>query len=169
MLGEFLWRGQKKGSKIEALADGHVEAVHSGEGNSGGSRSENNRFPKSGNDDLASPLSSHKMFGPKYKRKYKQKTLTNGETSTKQDAHPHDHVSTDLKRIGINSATKILSFNIHGTIVDCSFLSKLNPNSIIRNTKKLLTRRIVFRPWLTKFLNVCFIKTLELHFGVSKV
>jgi hypothetical protein len=78
-------------------------------------------------------------------------------------------VSTDLGRKGTNSATKLLIFNIHGTLVDCSLLSKPNPNPSIRITRKSSTRRIVFRPWLTEFLDRCFKKFTVAFWGMKSL
>ena len=85
---------------------------------------------------LARPLSPLKQGGPKSKKKKTPKSPPNVETSLSQEAHAHDKVSTDLGLIGTNSATKLLIFNIHGTLVDSSLLSESNPNSSIRITRK---------------------------------
>ena len=161
--------GGKGESKVEALADGHVVEAASGEGNSGGSRSGVDRPLSNGDASLAPPLSPLKRVGPKIRRKNKQKSPTNVETSACQEAHPHDQVSTDLEMIGTNSATKLLIFNIHGTLVDCSLLSEPHPNSNIRITRKSLTRRFVFRPWLTEFLDRCFKKFRVAFWGIKSL
>jgi hypothetical protein len=53
------------------------------------------------------------------------------------------------------SPTKLLVFNVHGTLLDSSLLSQPNPNPTIRVTKKTGTRRFVFRPWMIEFLGRC--------------
>ena len=52
--------------------------------------------------------------------------------------------------------TKLLIFNVHGTLLDTSLLTQPNPNPNIRVTKKTKTRRFVFRPWMMEFLGRCF-------------
>ena len=47
-------------------------------------------------------------------------------------------------------------FNVHGTLADCSLLSEPNPNTSIRSTTQSKTRRTVFRPCLTEFIDKCF-------------
>ena len=59
--------------------------------------------------------------------------------------------------------TKLLVFNVHGTLLDTSLLSQPNPNPNIRVTKKTKTRRFVFRPWMMEFLGRCF-KTFKVGF-----
>ena len=168
--GEKSCRGGGKGeSKVEALADGHVVEVESAEGNSGGSRSGVYRPLSNGDANPVPPLSPLKKIGLKTRRKKKQRSLTNVVTSSSQEAHPHDHVSTDLRMIGTNSATKLLIFNIHGTLVDCSLLSEPNPNSNIHITRKYLTCRFVFRPWLTEFLDMCFKKFKVAFWGIKSL
>ena len=82
--------GGKGESKVETLADGHVVEEESGEGNSGGSGSGVDRPLGNGDATLAPPLSSLKRVGLKPRRKNKQKSLTNVETSASQEAHAHD-------------------------------------------------------------------------------
>ena len=40
--------------------------------------------------------------------------------------------------------TKLLVFNLHGTLLDTSLLTSPNPNPKVRVTKKITTRRFVF-------------------------
>ena len=56
-------------------------------------------------------------------------------------------------RVGMS---KLLVFNVHGTLLDCNLLQDPNPNSSIRNTMKTPTRRVVCRPWMAEFLSRCF-------------
>ena len=56
----------------------------------------------------------------------------------------------------ISHSTKLLVFNVQGTLLDCSLLSSQNPNSRIRPTLKHGGRRIVMRPWIGQFLGRCF-------------
>ena len=54
-----------------------------------------------------------------------------------------------------HNPTKLLIFNVHGTLLDTSLLREPNPNPGIRVTKKTTTRRFVFRPWMVEFLRRC--------------
>ena len=65
-------------------------------------------------------------------------------------------MSSDIERIGAQNPVKLLIFNVHGTLLDCSLLSEPNPNTSIRVTTRSSTRRIVFRPWLSEFIDKCF-------------
>ena len=155
--GIFCAEGAGGGSKIEASADGGSEATKSVEGGSGWSGSGDGRIPTSGNVDMAQPLSPRKRVYPnKTKRKNKHNSPTKVGASANQDVHPSDQVSTDLKRIGTHSPTKLSIFNVHGTFLDCSLLSEPNPNTSICMITDALTRRFVFTPWLIKFIDRCF-------------
>lgn len=57
---------------------------------------------------------------------------------------------------GTCNPTKLLIFNVHGTLLDTSLLMEPNPNPAIRVTKKTTTRRFVYRPWMIEFLRRCF-------------
>ena len=161
--------GGKGESKVETLTAGHVVEDVSGEGNSGRLGSGDDRTLGSGDVNLPTPLSPLKRVETKSRRKKTPKSPTNVETSASQEAHAHDKVSTDLGLIGTNSPTKLLIFNIHGTLVDSSLLSESNPNSNIRSTRKSLTRRIVFRPWLTEFLDRCFKNFKVAFWGIKSL
>jgi hypothetical protein len=50
-------------------------------------------------------------------------------------------------------SARLLVFNIHGTLLDCNFISNRNPNSTIHPTMRTRNRRVVCRPWLSKILN----------------
>ena len=52
--------------------------------------------------------------------------------------------------------TKLVIFNVHGTLLDCSMLCEGNPNPRIRSSTGTASRRVVFRPWLKSFLTRCF-------------
>jgi hypothetical protein len=53
-------------------------------------------------------------------------------------------------------ATKLLILNVHGTLLDTSLLAEPNPNPNIRVSKKIMTRRLVYRPWMMEVLGMCF-------------
>ena len=67
----------------------------------------------------------------------------------------------------INNPTKLLIFNVHGTLLDTSLLNQPNPNCAIRVTKKTPTRRFVFRPWMMEFLGRCFKKFKIAFWGIK--
>ena len=129
-LGE---KGVESGSKIEGSGDGG-----------------------SGNVDMPQPLSPGKRATPKRRRKNKHQSPSKVGGSASQEAHASDQVSSDNERIGTHFPVKLLIFNVHGTLLDCNLLSDPNPNTSIRTTTRSLTRRIVFRPWLTEFIDKCF-------------
>jgi hypothetical protein len=52
---------------------------------------------------------------------------------------------------------KLVIFNIHRTLLDCSLLAERNPNATIRSSMETRSRRVIFRPWLIEFLRRCFI------------
>jgi hypothetical protein len=52
--------------------------------------------------------------------------------------------------------TKLLILNVHGTLLDTTLLTQPNPNPNIRVSKKTMTRRLVYRPWMMEFLGMCF-------------
>ena len=58
--------------------------------------------------------------------------------------------------------SKLVVFNVQGTLLDCSLLVEPNPNSKIRPTTKTPLKRVVFIPWLKPFLSRCFV-----HFVVA--
>ena len=58
---------------------------------------------------------------------------------------------------GNGGRQKLLIFNVHGTLLDCSLRLERNPNSKIRPTLKTQRRRVVHRPWLQPFLSKCFL------------
>ena len=58
--------------------------------------------------------------------------------------------------------SKLIVFNVQGTLLDCNLLVEPNPNNKIRSTTKALLRRVVLRPWLHPFVSQCF-----LHFAVG--
>ena len=63
--------------------------------------------------------------------------------------------------------TKLVIFNVHGTLLDTSLLTQPNPNCNIRVTKKTYTRRFVFRPWMMEFSGRCF-KMFKITFWGTK-
>ena len=55
-----------------------------------------------------------------------------------------------------NVQKKLLIFNIHGTLLDCSLVADKHPNSRVRPTFRTTSRRVFFTPWLQPFLTRCF-------------
>jgi hypothetical protein len=66
---------------------------------------------------------------------------------------------------GNGGRQKLLIFNVHGTLLDCSLRSETNPNSKIRPTLKTQRRRVVHRPWLQPFLSKCFLNFTVAFWG----
>ena len=65
------------------------------------------------------------------------------------------------------SRTKLVIFNVHGTLLDTSLLIEPDPNCNIRVTKQTYRRRFVFRPWMMEFLGRCF-KMFKIAFWDAK-
>jgi hypothetical protein len=53
---------------------------------------------------------------------------------------------------------KMVIFNVHSTLLDCSVKVERNPNSCTRSSVQTRSRRVVFRPGLIPFLSRCFMK-----------
>ena len=83
-----------------------------------------------------------------------------GDTGADDNAHVGQvSLTTRLNMSSIAdppNVTKLLIFNIHGTLLDTSLLTDPNPNPNIRVSKKTTTRRLVYRPWMVEFLGMCF-------------
>ena len=142
---------------IEGSADGGTTIALAVEGGSGGSGNGEGRCIQSGNVDMAPPLSFGKRATPpKPRRKNKHHSPSRVGGSGSQEAHPREQVSSDIERIGTHFSVKLLIFNVHGTLLDCSLLTEPNPNTSIRVTTRSSTRRMVFRPWLVEFIDKCF-------------
>jgi hypothetical protein len=62
---------------------------------------------------------------------------------------------------------KLLVFNVHGTLLDCSLLLDKNPNPTLRPTFKIENRRVLICPWLSELLCKCF-KNFRVGFWGSK-
>jgi hypothetical protein len=60
---------------------------------------------------------------------------------------------------------KLVIFNIHGTLLDCSMRKEKNPNPNIRYTVQTESRKVVFRPGLREFLSKCFINFTVAFWG----
>jgi hypothetical protein len=67
----------------------------------------------------------------------------------------------------IAGSSKLVVFNVHGTLLDCSLLVEINHNTKIRATVKATGRRIICIPWMAEFLNQCFL-TFKIAFKDSK-
>jgi hypothetical protein len=67
----------------------------------------------------------------------------------------------------IQGTSKLLVFNVHGILLDCSLLDKKNPNTKIRASVYRASRKIVCQPWMAEFLNQCFL-SFEVVFWDSK-
>jgi hypothetical protein len=62
---------------------------------------------------------------------------------------------------------KLIIFNVHGTLLDCSLLASANENPKIRSSIKTACRRVVFKPWLKPFLHRCFGSFLVAFWGTK--
>ena len=149
-------KGAGSGTLIEGSGDGEAGIALAVEGGSGGSANGEGRCIGGVNVDMAPPLSPRKRDPPTPRRKNKPHSPNRVGGSGSQEAHPIDQVSSDIERIGNNCPVKLLIFNVHGTLLDCSLLTEPNPNTSIRVTTRSSTRRMVFRPWLVEFIDKCF-------------
>jgi hypothetical protein len=57
---------------------------------------------------------------------------------------------------------KLVVFNVHGMLLDCSLLFDKNPNTSIWPTLRTTTRGVISQPSLIDFLTRCFV-----HFEVA--
>jgi hypothetical protein len=64
----------------------------------------------------------------------------------------HSLIAENMKR-----SPKLVIFNIHGSLLNCSMRKEKNPNPNIRYIVLTESRRVVFRPGLREFLSKCFI------------
>jgi hypothetical protein len=67
----------------------------------------------------------------------------------------------------IAGSSKLLIFNVHGTLLDCTLLEESNPNTKIKATMNAASRRIICRPWMADFRKQCFL-TFKVAFWGSK-
>ena len=154
--GEVCAKGADSGSKEEGGADGGSVRVVV-EGGSGGSTTAVDMITPVVHVDIPQPFNAGKKDTPtKRRRKLKHHSPTKVGGSASQEAHAGEQVSIDIERFGTTPPVKLLIFNVHGTLLDCSLLSDPNPNISIRVTTRSSTRRMVFRPWLTEFIDKCF-------------
>jgi hypothetical protein len=84
------------------------------------------------------------------------------EDSTKQVTIPCIIVGSEF-----HDSPRLLVFNVHDTLLDCSFLSERNPNSKIKSTFQSTNRRVILRPWLPEFLINCFKKYTVAFWGTK--
>ena len=74
--------------------------------------------------------------------------------------------SSLIPRLPINSGTsKLLVFNMHGTLLDCSMVDKKNLNTKTRPSAFAVCRRIIFRPWMAQFLDHGFLSFEVAYWG----
>jgi hypothetical protein len=67
----------------------------------------------------------------------------------------------------IAGSSKLLVFNVHGTLMDCSLVDEKNPNTKIKPSAYATGRRIIWRPWMAEFLNQCIL-SFKVAFWSSK-
>ena len=150
-------KGGGSGTLIEGSGEDGTVIALAVEGGSGGSTNGEGRSQPCGNVDMALALSPWKKAPPtKPRRKNKAHSPNKVGGSGSQEAHPNDQVSSVIERFGAQNPVKLLIFNVHGTLLDCSLLLEPNPNTSIRVTTRSSTRRMVFRPWLSEFIDKCF-------------
>jgi hypothetical protein len=61
-------------------------------------------------------------------------------------------------RVPSAEGKKLLVFNVHGTLLDCSLFIDKNPNAAFRPTIRTEKRRIIFFPCLIEFLTKYFLR-----------
>jgi hypothetical protein len=57
----------------------------------------------------------------------------------------------------IAGSSKLVVFNVHGTLLDYSLVDEKNPNIKIRPSAYAAGRRIICWPWMAELLNQCFL------------
>jgi hypothetical protein len=60
---------------------------------------------------------------------------------------------------------KLTILNIHGTLLDSSFMAERPSNASIKTSMITQSRRVVFRPWLLQFRSRCFINFTMAFWG----
>jgi hypothetical protein len=149
-------RGDTKDTEGDLSAPSEVLSVDAAdEGGDGGARSSEPERPaamdvpsapsKKARKPLKSPL---KVTNPAICSPSKSTEVILGKSL-------HDFV-VDKKGGNSQDVQKLVIFNVHGTLLDCSLLDFTNPNTRIRSSTKTDLRRLVFRPWLKPFLGRCF-------------
>ena len=113
------------------------------------------------------PIATPAGSSTKLARKYRQASLPKIDAPTTDIEEASTQVSNDDMSGPQKSPlevqkSKLLVFNIHGILLDCSLIDEPNPNTNIWYTMKTTSRRVVCRPWLAQFLSNYF-----LHFEVA--
>jgi hypothetical protein len=67
----------------------------------------------------------------------------------------------------IPGSSKLVVFNVHGTLLDCNLFEEKNPNTKIKPTLKAAGRRVICRPWMDEFFSQYFL-TFKVAFWGSK-
>jgi hypothetical protein len=67
----------------------------------------------------------------------------------------------------IAGSSKLLVFNVHGTLLDCNLVDEKNPNTKIKPSAYAAGRIIIWRPWMAEFLNQCLL-SFKVAFWGSK-
>jgi hypothetical protein len=92
----------------------------------------------------------------------KKKTKMGEEEPTQQVNLFHSPRPSDF-----HDPLKLLVFNVHGTLLDCSLMVDKNPNPKLRPTFRTKNRRVLIHPWMSEFLSKCF-KNFMIGFWGSK-
>jgi hypothetical protein len=92
----------------------------------------------------------------------KKKTKMGGEEPTQQV-----NLFRSPRPSDFHDPLKLLVFNFHGTLLDCSLMVDKNPNPKLRPNFRTKNRRVLIRPWMSEFLSKCF-KNFKIGFWGSK-
>jgi hypothetical protein len=92
------------------------------------------------------PTKDNIVGSPKKNKKTTGKVNAVGKEH-EASAHVRCEESNDILGSPIIAGSfKLLVFNVHGTLLDCSLLEERNPNNEIRPSMKATSRRVICRP-----------------------
>ena len=106
---------------------------------------------------------------PLVKKNKPQKSPMLVRTTGPEEEDSVKHVTIPCITIGseFHNSPRLLVFNVHGILLDCSFILECNPNSKIKSIFQSTNRRVTLRPWLLEFLFNCFKKYIVAFWGTK--
>ena len=122
--------------------------------------------PVEGSAEASGKAASKNLSPKKQKRAKKTATEVNAQAALPDFNSGRERAGLTLCMNPIaRERNKLIIFNVHGTLVDCSLDKEKNPNCRIRPTVRTRSRRVYFRPWLVPFLSRCFMNFAVAFWG----